>query len=252
MLASQYEVGKMKFYLVILFVCCGLAFAHKGYAQEVKIVSEIDENIAKVLGDREFEINDYNDFFKEVVVGSDLYLATHDGRYIFAGPVFDTVSMQDIYALGKNKQRKLHLSSQPQNLFIHYPSTNEKYVVTVFTDIDCPYCRKMHQDMEAFNHKGISVNYVMVPRGGVGSAAYNKTLSALCSAKPAESITQAMANIPISLNDCLHKGLLTKQLKLAQSLKITSTPSIVLPNGELKLGLTSPVQMMSFLAPANK
>lgn len=210
--------------------------------------SEIKTKIQSAFGDKPVEINDYNNQLKEVVVeGTKVYFATHDGRYLFAGPILDTEQRSDIVSLQENQLRRAYLSSLPNDVFVNYPSNGpSKHQITVFTDIDCPYCRKFHDYMTRFNQLGVSVNYVMLPRTGVGSKSHIKTVAALCSDNAAVSITKAMQNKEPTSNSCA-SSVMSQHMKITRDLKINSTPTIVLPNGQLKLGLVSPDQLLALL-----
>ena len=227
---------------LLLSALVAFALTQSSYAVDVQ------SKIQSALGGRPIVINDYDDQLKEVVVDSNVYFTTHDGRYLFTGPILDTERRLDIVAAKEDNLRHTYLSSLPQDVFVSYPSSGpSKYKVTVFTDIDCTFCRKMHNDMPSFNQQGISVNYVMLPRAGVGSASHKKTISALCSANPAEAITNAMQNkAPAPLSCELNQ--MSKHMEIARNLKIRSTPTIVLPGGQIKLGLTSPNQLLELLA----
>ena len=208
---------------------------------------DIQTKIQSALGDSPVVINDHDGQLKEVLVDSKVYFTTHDGRYLFAGPILDTERRVDIVAAKEDQLRQVYLSSLAEDVFVSYPSNGpSKHQVTVFTDIDCPYCRKMHDYMTSFNQRGISVNYVMVPRAGVGSESHKKTASALCSANPADSITSAMQNNKLEAVSC-EGNLVGKHMQIARNLKISSTPTVVLPSGQIKLGLTNPDQLIALL-----
>ena len=209
--------------------------------------SDIQTKIQTALGARAVVINDFDGQLREVVVDSNVYFTTHDGRYLFAGPILDTERGMDIVAAKEDQLRHAYLSSLPQNIFVSYPSSGlSKHQVTVFTDIDCPYCRKMHNYMPSFNQLGISVNYIMLPRAGIGSKSYKKTVSALCAANPADAITSAMQNRSTAPLNC-EPNVMRKHMVIARKLNIRSTPTIVLPSGEIELGLTNPDQLIALL-----
>ncbi|RBP51049.1 DsbC family protein [Arenicella xantha] len=212
----------------------------------------LEERLQAVFGDQSIQVSDHDAQLKSVVVGTSNFYTTHDGRYVFAGPVIDTQRQVDLVAEKEALARKTLLSEQPESLFIRYPSSNgQKHQITVFTDIDCPYCRKLHNYMDDMNQRGITVNYVMLPRAGVDSASYTKTLNALCSDTPAAAITDAMqGQIPAPQN--CEATQLNQQMSLARALSITSTPTVVLPNGELKPGFMTPDRLMSLIELANR
>ena len=239
----------MKQSLLLFFIVTGfglsLGNASGVYAQQPS--ETLEQKLSSIFGSKKFEVNDYDDQLKQVSSGSTSYFISHDGRYVFAGPVYDTQRKVDIVLEQDNNIRKFLLNEASQDLFVSYPSTvDDKHKITVITDIDCPYCRKLHNSMDTLNQHGISVNYVMLPRAGRNSASYKKTLHALCSKNPAETITQAMRNQDPAIANC-EPTQLDQQMKLARDLKISSTPSIVLPSGELKVGLLNPDQLLGLL-----
>ena len=186
--------------------------------------SEIQTKIQGVFGDKSAVVSDYDKHLKKVVVnGSKVYFATHNGRYLFGGPIIDTEQRTNIVSLQENQLRQTYLNSLPEDVFVNYPSsTPNKHKITVITDIDCPYCRKFHSHMKSFNQLGISVNYVMLPRAGVGSASHAKTVAALCSDNPADSITNAMQNENLAPHNC-EPNVMNQHMKIVRDLKIKST-----------------------------
>lgn len=233
---------------IIISIAISFTFTQSSYA------SDIEAKIQGVFGDNPIIVSDYDNYLKEVRVDSKIYFTTHDGRYLFAGPILDIEHRTDIIAQREGQLRQAYLSSLPEDLFVSYPSSvNSKHKITVFTDIDCPYCRTLHRRMASFNQRGISVNYIMLPRTGVGSKSYKKTLAALCSVDPAGAITQAMLNQdPAHSNSNCDPARVSQHMEIATKLKINSTPSIVLPNGLIKVGLTNPDQLIALLEEAEQ
>jgi thiol:disulfide interchange protein DsbC len=250
MILPQQEEIKVKKTRLSFIPLLAVALTQSSYASDIH--SKIQSKIQKAIGEQPFVINDYDGQLKEVVVDSNVYFTTHDGRYLFAGPILDTQRGIEIVGAKENNLRHAYLDSLPQEVFVSYPSSGpSKYQITVFTDIDCPYCRQMHNYMPNFNQSGISVNYVMLPRAGVGSESHKKTVSALCAANPAESITSAMLNKTPAPRSC-KTNVMDEHLDIARNLKIRSTPSIVLPSGRVKVGLTNPDQLIALLEGENK
>jgi thiol:disulfide interchange protein DsbC len=243
---------------IIVSIASSLVFIQSSYSSD-SYASNIESKIQSALGDKPIiagdkpiVVSDYDGQLKEVLVDSKVYFATHDGRYLFAGPIFDTERRTDIITLREDQLRQAYLSSLPEDVFVNYPSSElpsnalGKHKITLFTDIDCPYCRTLHGHMASFNQRGISVNYIMLPRSGVGSESYKKTRSALCSADPAGAITQAMLNQAPTPNSC-EPTRVGQHMEIASMLRINSTPTIVLPNGQIKLGLVNPDQLLALL-----
>jgi thiol:disulfide interchange protein DsbC len=140
----------------------------------------------------------------------------------------------------------------PEEIFINYPSSApNKYQITIFTDIDGPYCGQLHSHMPSFNQQGITVNYILLPRSGIASQSYKKTLSAICSADPAASITRAMQNHNREATSGA-STLVSQHMRIAEDLQMHTTPTIVLANVQIKQGLVNPVQMLALLEAAEQ
>lgn len=245
--------GSSKVKIARLVVQAILAYVLVISSASFAIQTKSETKIQSAFGDKPIVINSYNEQLKEVVVnGVSVYFATHDGQYIFAGPIFDTERRINILSLREDQLRLSYLRSLPDNIYVNYPSSSKpsKYEITVFTDIDCGYCRKFHSNMASLNNQGISVNYIMLPRSGVGSKSHTKTIAALCSDNPAKTITRAMQNEKIKQNNCT-TNVMSQHIKVVQDLKINNTPTIVLPNGQMKLGLVSPKQLLALLVNAD-
>ncbi|TVZ41716.1 thiol:disulfide interchange protein DsbC [Alteromonadaceae bacterium 2753L.S.0a.02] len=228
----------MKNYLPALFVL--------GMSTQPCVAETTDEKIQEFFGDTPVSIKNYNSHFKQINIGTKTYFASVDGKYLFAGPIYDVAAQQDIVANVDNERRQARLAQLPDDWKLSYPATGEvKHEVTVFTDIDCPFCRKMHNHMQAFNDQGITVNYVMLPRAGIGSASYQKAVAASCATEPTKTFTQAMNGTEISHKNC--DNTVAEQYQLAQELGIRATPATVLPNGKLQMGLMAPEQLLHLL-----
>lgn len=232
----------MKKIATLFFIVAGLGLTINTKADV------LNDRLKAIFGDKTIEVSDYNGLLKTVVVDSDQFLfASHDGRYLYAGSVFDTLRKVDIVAEREAQYRQSILGALPEDVFVRYPSVGiAKHQITVFTDIDCPFCRKLHNTMNDLNQRGISVNYVMLPRTGTNSASFAKTLSALCSEDPAKNITRAMQNKGIVASPC-NSTQLSQHIALARKFRIVSTPTIVLPTGELRPGFLSADELVNVL-----
>ena len=116
----------------------------------------------------------------------------------------------------------------------------EKYdhTVTVFTDIDCGYCRKLHNEMEGYNDKGIRVRYMFFPRAGVGSKSYQKAVSVWCSDDRRDALTKSKQGKQIPMKTCNNP--IDVHMALAQDLGLRGTPLVVLDDGTIQPGYAPP------------
>lgn len=123
------------------------------------------------------------------------------------------------------------------DMIVYRPQKAPKAVVTVFTDLDCGYCRKLHAEIPRLLELGIEFRYLAYPRHGVGSASYRKMGSVWCSKNRQSAMTKAMHGESIPNNNCAHS--LAAQFALAQQLGISGTPTLIFADGTIWGGYLS-------------
>jgi thiol:disulfide interchange protein DsbC len=74
---------------------------------------------------------------------------------------------------------------------IEFGAAKAKYTVLVFTDVDCPYCRKFHEEMGELEARGIAVRYLAFPRSGAGTKAWRTMAAVWCAGDRREALTRA-------------------------------------------------------------
>lgn len=114
---------------------------------------------------------------------------------------------------------------------ITFKAKEEKHVITVFTDITCGYCRKLHNEIGELNDNGITVQYLAFPRSGLNSENYEDMVSVWCAANPQQALTNAKAGDNVASASCKNK--VAEQYMLGQKLGVNGTPNIILPDGSL-------------------
>ena len=119
------------------------------------------------------------------------------------------------------------------------------YTITVFTDIDCGYCRKMHSQIADYNRLGIRVRYLFYPRGGPGSDAWKTAEAVWCSADRRDALTRAKQGEEIKAGSCSTP--VAREYKLGQALGIRGTPGIFTHTGEYLPGYLPPQAMLAQL-----
>ncbi len=181
----------------------------------------------------------------EVLVGPQLYYVSADGKYLLTGKLYDIDSREDLTSPKVAKVKAGMIEKvREQDMIIFAP---EKYdhTVTVFTDIDCGYCRKLHSEIKQYNDRGIRVRYLMFPRAGIGSPSYQKAVSVFCAEDRNTALTQAKAGKQIEEKEC--ENPVAQEYALGQALGVTGTPAIFLENGELVPGYVPAERMAAML-----
>ena len=116
----------------------------------------------------------------EVVIGQRLVYVTEDGRYLLQGNLVDLQQQKNLTEPRLNDIKARALSEVSEDSMVIFGPEDAKHTVTVFTDIDCGYCRKLHGEMAKYNDAGIRVRYLFFPRAGVDSSSYRKAVSVWC------------------------------------------------------------------------
>jgi thiol:disulfide interchange protein DsbC len=163
--------------------------------------------------------------------GTILY-ATEDGQHLLAGDLYEIGAAglrnrsEDVRAV-----RRLSLLDEvPLDDMIVFPAKGERLgVVNVFTDVDCGFCQKLHQEVPALNARGIEVRYLAFPRAGVGSGAYDKIVSAWCASDPRAALTRLKAGDPVEPKRCANP--VADQYRRGPQLGVRGTPALFLEDG---------------------
>ena len=134
--------------------------------------------------------------------------------------------------------RESKISAIDESQMIVFSPENPKATITIFTDIDCGYCRKLHRDVPALNEMGIAVRYLAFPRAGVGSKTYRNMVSAWCAEDKLDAMNKLKSGISIPEKTCVNP--IKEQYQLGQQLGVTGTPAVVLESGKLVPGYLEP------------
>lgn len=185
----------------------------------------------------------------EVVLGGQVLYLSEDGRFVLQGDLLDLDSRANLTENRRGELRGKAIEAIGDNdMVVFAPEEPAKYTVTVFTDIDCGYCRKMHSQIAAYNKEGIKIRYLMFPREGLGSESFSKAVSVWCADNRQEAMTKAKRGEPIENKTCDHP--IQAQYELGQKLGVRGTPSMILEDGEMLPGYVPPTQLAQMLAGA--
>ena len=173
---------------------------------------------------------------------------TKDGNFFIYGDVYkiNIDSISNITDLEISKRRSIVLSNLKPSELISFKSKNEKYSVTVFTDVDCGYCRKLHNQIEEYNKLGITINYAAFPRSGLGTGSFTKMVNAWCSDNTKLSLTRLKNNKEVDVNFCDNQPV-SKHYAIGKKLGVTGTPAIFSTEGILIPGYLSPEDLLTKL-----
>ena len=167
-----------------------------------------------------------------------------DGRFMLQGELIELSGgkLVNITEQGMATERKAALAAISAKDEIIFPAVGKtKGIAYVFTDIDCGYCRKLHNEVPQMNQLGIEIRYLAFPRSGYPSPMAKRMEAVWCSANPKEALTQAKQGQFITAPECTAP--IKAQYELGQALGVRGTPAIFLENGMQVGGYLSPKDM---------
>ena len=131
--------------------------------------------------------------YRQAIVGSQIVYVSDDGKYMLQGTLYDVRNKHDLTAARLAVDHKRKVDAVPESKRIVFAPAKPKYKVTVFTDLDCGYCRKLHSQIAEYNKLGIEVDYLFFPRSGINSPSYDKAVSVWCAKDRNAAFTAAKA-----------------------------------------------------------
>ncbi|WPL16882.1 Thiol:disulfide interchange protein DsbC precursor [Thiorhodovibrio winogradskyi] len=186
----------------------------------------------------------------QVDIGPQVMFVTSDGRYLIDGAVIDLQTRENIAESAQAEARQRTMAGVADEDVILFAADQPKHQVTVFTDIDCGYCRKLHHEIDGYNQEGISVRYLFYPRSGPGSPSYNKAVSVWCADDQRAAMTAAKNGEKVPSANC--KNPVREHMELGELLGIRGTPAIVLESGEMVPGYVEPKRLAQLLDAASQ
>lgn len=184
--------------------------------------------------------------YYEVTVGSQVLYASHNGRYLIVGDLIDLQQDANLSELKRMALRRDILDSiDPSQMVVMGPEGAGRHL-TVFTNVDCQFCRNMHRELKTLAAGGgVQVRYVLLPEGRADSGTYAKTLSVLCAPNRLLALDKAMAGGQLPRRQCAVPVSLF--LNTARKLNVRGLPTTVLDNGMMLSGFASAPQLERIL-----
>ncbi len=181
----------------------------------------------------------------EVNAAGQTVYVTNDGKYLMAGSIIELATKRDLTELTRAEKRREVLKTVTASQMIVFAPSHPKYTVTVFTDVDCTFCRKLHSQIADYNKAGIAVDYLFFPRAGIPSESYDKAVSVWCAANRQQALTDAKKGLPIPKATCANP--VSVDYELGRKFGFGGTPAIYTADGTAIGGYLSPADMRAKL-----
>ena len=183
--------------------------------------------------------------YREVAIGGKVIYARADGKYIIQGSLIELASRDNLTAASEGALRRGVLDAVPRERRIIFSPAKPKYRLTVFTDIDCGYCRKMHSQIAEYNKVGISVEYLFFPRSGPNTESFTKAINVWCAPDRRKALTDAKLDKPVAKKTCANP--IAEDYELGRRIGVDGTPAIYGPDGTQLGGYLAPADMLARL-----
>ena len=187
----------------------------------------------------------------EVTMGGLIAYVSSDGKYLLSGNVYDLDTQVNLTASRRNTARAKALAAASESNMIVFGPANAKMTVTVFTDIDCGYCRKFHSQIADVNKAGVRVRYMFFPRTGPATESWTKAEQVWCAADRREALTRAKKGDTFKGKSC-GDAAVKSQYELGSDLGVEGTPAIFTQNGDYVGGYLAPAELVQAIQESQK
>lgn len=229
--------------LFVLCFCAGLACA----ADEAEL-EQVRSRVADMFA--EIDPQDINnspiDGWYVVQKGSIVAYISEDGRYLLQGDLIDLDNQVNLSEQSRTTARRKLISAVDDDQFIAFTPSEVKFTVTVFTDVDCTYCRKLHSQIDDYLAQGIEVRYILYPRNGPASRSWSTSEKVWCARDRNQALTDAKLDRSFETQKC-DSSAITKHYMLGQDVGLTGTPAIIFEDGTLVSGYIPPATLSARL-----
>jgi thiol:disulfide interchange protein DsbC len=182
----------------------------------------------------------------ELTQGTDIAYVSSDGKYAINGDLIDLAKNDNLTESRRRDARAKLIGAIPETQMVVFGPRDPKYTVTVFTDVDCAYCRQLHSQIADYNRLGIKVRYLFYPRTGPNTESWTKAEEVWCSNNRNDALTLAKRGAALQTKACADNPV-ARHYALGRDFGLQGTPAIVLANGELIGGYMPPVELAQHL-----
>jgi thiol:disulfide interchange protein DsbC len=179
--------------------------------------------------------------------GAEVSYLTADGKYFIDGNVYDMHTRENLTEERRTKARIAMINAVPESQMLIFSPKNPQYTITVFTDVDCQYCRKLHSEMAELNKLGIRVRYMFYPRTGPNTESWRKAEAVWCSEDRNAALTRAKAGGAVDTTKSCGPTPVAREYALGQSIGVQGTPAIVTEGGDYINGYMPPQELVKQL-----
>ncbi len=183
--------------------------------------------------------------FYEVMLGAEVVYISSDGRFMLQGDLVDLETRSNLTENRRSEGRLNVISGVDESEMIIFGPEKPRHTITVFTDIDCGYCRRLHQDLPELNRLGVEIRYLFFPRAGVGSEAYRKAVSVWCADDSKQEMTWAKMGQDLPTREC--ENPIDEHMAIVSKLGLSGTPTLMFEDGTMIPGYLPVERLLAVL-----
>ena len=195
----------------------------------------LTQSVRGMLGDiDQVKESNVSGLYEVRTAGGQIFYVSEDGEHLMFGSLLQARpgAVINVTEAAQDEVRAKTMAAYGKQGVISYPAKGEqKAEVAVFTDIDCPYCRRFHAQVPRMNELGITVNYFGFPRSGPDTKSFYKYESVWCSDDQQAAMNKAKDGEQVPSKSCDNP--VQEQMQLGQQVGVRGTPAIILENGQM-------------------
>lgn len=222
----------------------GAAFA----ADDAAELQQVRDKVASMfdgIGAEDVFASDVDGWYT-VRKGAIIAYISGDGRYLLQGDMIDLEESKNLSEESRNDARVIMMSAVPPEDVITYTPETVRHTVSVFTDIDCTFCRRLHSQLDEYMEEGIEIRYFLYPRNGPTSASWVKAQNVWCAENRNEALTLAKLDQEFPMHEC-DSSIVNAHYAIGQDVGLRGTPAIVAEDGTLFSGYLPAKQLTEAL-----
>ena len=161
--------------------------------------------------------------FYEVRARGEILYVSADGRFLLHGNLYAVETRRNLTEDARRAVRRDVIGRMDEDaLIVFAPAGATRHRLTVFTDVDCPYCSKFHLEVPDLNDSGVEVRYAAWPRTPPGTQSHDRSISVWCAQDRHQAMTDAKAGRAIAHATC--ENPVQEHYELGRRLGVSGTP----------------------------
>jgi len=181
----------------------------------------------------------------EVTMGRNIAYVGSDARFFLFGHLYDMREQRDLTAERLEQISRIDPSSLPLSDAITTVRGDGSRVLVVFSDPDCPFCRKLEQELSKLDN--VTIHTFLYPLEAIHPQSRAKAISVWCAPDRAAAWKALMLDGKAPRHaDCAHP--IDRNIALANTLGISGTPVLFDVKGRRLAGAAPARDIEDFLA----